>query len=90
MSTRSNRPFRPRLKVGSEVVVVWGLSGAGPVARRGRIYSVLARGQSVIYRVQLARAARGGKLHDVPSDRYKGSWKAHCEKCPWDWMVEIR
>jgi hypothetical protein len=94
---RGRRRPRPRLKVGSEVVVVWGLSGAGPVARRGRVYSILypatispKERDEIIYRVQLTRTARGGKLHDIPRNRYKGSWKAHCERCPWDWLVEIR
>ncbi len=86
---------KPRLKVGAEVVAVWRLHHLPPVhhpvARRGRVYSVVfPDGKSTVYRVLLDRAAHGAKLYDVPATHYEGSWEAHCRRYPWDRTIQIR
>lgn len=91
MRARSERDGA-RLKVGDEVLAVWGLTGPSPVARRGRVYSIidLEPARPAVYRIMLNKPARGGKLHDVPKANYKGSWKAHVRAFPFDDLITIR
>ena len=97
MRVRSEGGGRKRklpLKVGDEVLVVWGLDGVAPLARRGRIYSIYDSMVThlSVYRILLNRPAHGAKLHTIPPNCYEEPWKAHCEKCPHahEWMAESR